>query len=119
MTILINCTGKFCYRHKKFQNLEAATEAFLKSFTKFIGKRLCQSLFFNKNFKFIKNETPAQVLFCELCEIFKSNFFASDCFSKYESLWMAVDGYSCLVKSCSGNIWKISRSIFASDCKFR
>ena len=41
MTILSNCTGNF-------QNTEAATEGFLKNFTKFIGKRLCQSLFFNK-----------------------------------------------------------------------
>ena len=48
MTILINCTGKFCYRHGNFQNTEAATEGFLKNFTKFIGKRLYQSLFFNK-----------------------------------------------------------------------
>ena len=48
MTILINCTGKFCYRHGNFQNKGAATEAFLKNFTNFIGKRLCQSLFFNK-----------------------------------------------------------------------
>ena len=48
MAILINYTGKFCYRHGNFQNTEAATEDFLKNFTKFIGKRLCQSLFFNK-----------------------------------------------------------------------
>ena len=48
MTILINCTGKFCYRHENFQNTEAATEGFLENFTKFIGKCLCQSLFFNK-----------------------------------------------------------------------
>ena len=54
MTILINCTGKFCYRHKNFQNLEAATEAFLKSFTKFIGKRLCQSLFLIKTLNLLK-----------------------------------------------------------------
>ena len=48
MTILINCTGKFCYRHGNFQNAEAATKGFLKNFTKFIGKRQYQSLFFNK-----------------------------------------------------------------------
>ena len=48
MTILINCTGKFCYRHGNFQNTEAATEGFLKNFTKFKGKHLCQSLLFNK-----------------------------------------------------------------------
>ena len=30
MMILMNCTGKFCYRHGKFQNTEAATGGFLK-----------------------------------------------------------------------------------------
>ena len=34
--------------HGKFQNTEAATESFLKHFTEFKGKRLCQSHFFNK-----------------------------------------------------------------------
>ena len=48
MTILINCTGKFCYWRGNFQNKEAASEEFLKNFTEFIGKHLCQSLFFNK-----------------------------------------------------------------------
>ena len=46
--ILSNCTGKFCYRYGNFQNTEAATKGFLKNFTKFIGKRLCQCLLFNK-----------------------------------------------------------------------
>ena len=86
--ILINCTGKFCYQHGNFQNTEAATEGFLKNFTKFIGKRLCQNLFFNKvagleACKFIKKETLTQVLFCELCKICKNDLFASDSFSKY------------------------------------
>ena len=40
----------------------------LKIFTKFTGKRLCQSLF-------IKKETLAQVFSCEFCEIFWSTFF--------------------------------------------
>ena len=123
MTILINCIDKFFYRHGNFQITEAATEGFLKNFTKFIGKRLCQSLYFNKvaglRSANLLKKTPTQVLFCGLSEIFKNNFFASDCFSKYESLCMTVAGYSCLVKSCSENIWKISRSIAASDCKFR
>ena len=48
MAILISCTGKFCHRHGNFQNTEAATEGFLKNFTKLIGKHLCQSLFFNE-----------------------------------------------------------------------
>ena len=61
----------------------------------------------------LKKETPTQVLFCELLKIFKNNFLASDGFSKYESLYMIVVGYC-----CSENIWKISRSISASHCKF-
>ena len=44
MTILINCTGKFCYWHGNFQNAEAAIVGVLKSFTKFTGKPLCQSI---------------------------------------------------------------------------
>ena len=45
MPILINCTGKFCYRHRNFQNTDAATGCVFRSFTKFTGKHLCQSLF--------------------------------------------------------------------------
>ena len=48
MTVLINYNGKFYYRHGHFQNTEAATKGVLKIFTKFRGKHLCQSLFFNK-----------------------------------------------------------------------
>ena len=58
MAILINCAGKFCYRHGNFQNTEAATEGFLKNFTKFIGKCLCQSLFLNK----VGGRRPANLL---------------------------------------------------------
>ena len=62
----------------------------LKSFTKFTGKHLCQSVFF-----FIKVEglrlanllkkTLAQLFSCEFCEIFKNTFFhrilSGGCFS--------------------------------------
>ena len=47
MTILINCTGKFCYGHRNFQNTEAVTGGVFKSFRKSAGKHLCQNLFFN------------------------------------------------------------------------
>ena len=59
----------------------------LKNFTKFTGKHLCQSLFFNKiaggkkclffgqACNFIKKETLVQVFSCEFCEIFKNAFF--------------------------------------------
>ena len=42
-----------------------------KNFTKFTGKHLCQSLFFNK----VEIDTLAQMLSCEFCEIFKNTFF--------------------------------------------
>ena len=48
----------------------------------FIGKQLCQSLFFYKvagllgcSCNFIKKETLTQVFSCEFCEISKNNFF--------------------------------------------
>ena len=41
-------------------------------------------------------ETPTQVFSCELCEIFKNVFLASDYFSKYESLFMIAAVHSCL-----------------------
>ena len=110
MTILINCTGKFFYRHRNSQNTEAATECFPENFRKFIAKCPCQSLFFNK----VAGLRPANLLKkrlqhkCLSVNFVKSLrttfFFASDCFSKYESLCMAMGGYSCLVKSCSENI---------------
>ena len=50
----------------------------LRNFTKFAGKRLCHSFFFNKvagqAWNFVKKETLAQVLSCESCEISKNTF---------------------------------------------
>ena len=50
----------------------------LKNFPKFLGKQLCQSLFFNKvagACNFIKKETLAQLFSCEFCDIFENAFF--------------------------------------------
>ena len=50
----------------------------VKNFPKFLGKQLCQSLFFNKvagACNFIKKETLAQLFSCEFCDIFKNAFF--------------------------------------------
>ena len=46
----------------------------LKSFTKFTGKHLCQSLFFNKvaGLRPAKKKTLAQVFSCKFCEIIKN-----------------------------------------------
>ena len=56
-------------------------KAVLRNFAKFTGKHLCQNLFFNKfagkrpeAYDFIKKESLAQVLSCELCEISKNIF---------------------------------------------
>ena len=60
-------------------------EGVLSNFAKFTGKHLCQSLFFNKvaglrsqACNFIKKETLAQVLSCEICEISKNTFFTEN-----------------------------------------
>ena len=59
----------------------------LINFTKFTGKHLCQSLFFNKvagaACNFIKKETLAQVFSCEFCQISRITFFT-------EHLWMTA-----------------------------
>ena len=50
----------------------------LRNFAKFTGKRLCQSLVFNKvagACSFIKEETLVQVFSCKFCEIGKNTFF--------------------------------------------
>ena len=88
----------------------------LKNFAKFTGKHLCQSLFFNKvaglrNFAkftgkhlcqrlFARNETLAQVLSCEFCEVFKNNSFTkhlrTDASVKLISIHQLFDHfYSC------------------------
>ena len=52
-----------------------------RNFAKFMGKHLCQSLFYNevaglwpKACNFIKKEALAQVFSCEFCEISKNTF---------------------------------------------
>ena len=54
------------------------TKAVLRNFTKFTGKHLCRSLFFNRCMpqacNFIKKEALTQVFSCGFCEIFKNTF---------------------------------------------
>ena len=57
-----------------------------KSFTKFIEKHLCQSLFLKKVAGLrpttqFKKETLTQVFSCEFCEILKKNFFTEQFWS--------------------------------------
>ena len=44
-------------------------------FSKLIGKHLCGSIFFVNLQVFSLKETPAQVLSCEYCRIFKNTYF--------------------------------------------
>ena len=48
---------------------------------------------------------------CELYKISKNTFSASDCFSKYESLYMIATIHSCLIKSCPENLENIQEHI--------
>ena len=51
----------------------------LKSFPVFTGKHLCWSLFFKslqaEGMQLYLKKSPAQVFFCEVCEMFKNTFF--------------------------------------------
>ena len=71
----------------------------LKNFTKFTGKLLCQSLFFNKvtglkPATLLKKEALPQVFSWEFCEIFKSTIFI-------EHLCTSVSGFIEIVLSMS------------------
>ena len=85
-------TEVFCKKDvlkKKSENLHVNTKnshpkmfcqkGFLKIFAKFIGKHLRSSLFLVKFQIFspadLKKEAPAQMFFCELCEISKNTYF--------------------------------------------
>ena len=55
----------------------------LRNFTNFVGKHLCQSLFFNKiadlrPATLLKIESLAQVFSCEFCEISENTFFTEN-----------------------------------------
>ena len=67
----------------------------LRNFTKFTGKHLCQSLFFNK----VKKEMLAQVFSCDFCEISNNTFFT-------EHLWKAASEYPYFSLFCSLFFWK-------------
>ena len=81
----------------------------LRSLTKFTGKHLHQSLFFNKvaGRNFIKKETLVQVFSCEFCETSKNTFLdrtllvaASDWFLSV-SIWGHYDPYTKVVELLS------------------
>ena len=87
-------SGIYCWRSHRFllrtpfrnSHQRCSIEiGVLRNFTKFTGKHLCQSLFFNK----VAAQTLAQVFSCEFCEIFKNILFyrtpQGDCFYPMET----------------------------------
>ena len=67
----------------------------LRNFTKFTGKYLCQSLFFNKvaglrPATLLKRESGAGVS-CEFCEFSKNTCFT-------EHLWMTASKINCFIE---------------------
>ena len=102
--------NKRCQSLKNFYNF--------RNFTKFTGKHLYQSLFFNKvaGLNFIKKET--QVFSCEFCEICENNIFyrtPGGCFCAL-SVVLLLHNFNWRIqvlrrfKSCSGQVrnlqWK-------------
>ena len=77
---------------------EAVKKGVLRNFAKFIGKHLCQSLFFDsyrpQTCNFIKKETQAQVLSCE-CEIYKNTFFTEHFWMTASYSYCSYSGYYC------------------------
>ena len=69
-----------------------------RNFAKFIGKHLCQSLFFDSSrpqtSNFIKKETLAQVFSCE-CEIYKNTFFTEHFWMAASYSYCSYSGYYC------------------------
>ena len=74
----------------------------LRNFSKFAGKRLCQSLFF------IKKETLAQGFSCEFCEISKNNFF-------YRTPLVAASDPTLAKSSFSGA--RLSVKVYSESCE--
>ena len=88
------CTHEFSEQHWKFLYCKLIffrhrhRRCFIKddvpkNFAKFKGKHLCQGLFFNEvagleAWNFIKDETLAQMLSFEFCEMFKNTFITED-----------------------------------------
>ena len=65
------------------------------NFTKFTGKHLCQSLFFNK-VAGVREETLAQVFSCEFCEISKNSY-------SYRTPPVAASVVLCIFVACMGS----------------
>ena len=86
----------------------------LRNFANFTGKLLCWTPFLIKlkvevNKIAVSKETPAQVFSCEICEIFKDNFFTEH----LQWLFLLITGYKTLTFPC---LLFLSISISISQC---
>ena len=61
--------------HRRLLKQKQSPRGVPGNFEKFTEKHLCQSLFLIRNWHFITENTLAQVLWCEFCEISKNTFF--------------------------------------------
>ena len=69
--MLWDCSDGFFPNDRSSRSQMFLKTVALKNIAYFTRKHLCWSLLFQLYWK----ETPTQVLFCEICEIFKSTFF--------------------------------------------
>ena len=75
-SITLKLTSKLTKKYRSSLPEMFCKKGIPKNFTKFTGKHLCRSLFFNKVAGLrLKKESPAQVFSCEFCEISKNTFF--------------------------------------------
>ena len=69
---------QYCYYSEAVARKCSIKKGVLRNFSKFTGKHLCQSLFFNKVAGLrpvsLLKKTLAQAFFCEFCKIFKDTF---------------------------------------------
>ena len=71
----------FCLYRSSHRRCSIKKDVF-QNFTKFTGKHLCQSLFFDnvaglKSVTLLKRGSDTDVFSCEFCEIFKNTFFTT------------------------------------------
>ena len=97
----------------------------LKNLTKFTGKHLCQSVFFNK-FASLRPVTLAQVFSCEFCDIFKNTFFIKhfrwlllyhqNCFVAIRTLRHLIHCYKLLVLINQKECLRVCLTIECQEC---
>ena len=96
-----------------------------RNFTKFTGKHLCQSLFFNTVTGLrpatLLKKTLAQVFFCEFCQIYMNSFSyktplvaASRLTCKVNSSNLSIQDLLCLLISCW--FFLFNQHIFSACC---